>query len=453
MTKRDRRSRRTIVLAPNAEVAAPVMAGAGIRPLDLAAQPDLVQTAAASPDGAAIRIVHHPSPEAEVSGWVWAEPPNSGGRGRVGLWALGCGHCGATHCAHIDATLQQLDQVLSAAPTPETWQIAGAGTTAQLADRARRAAERHQQRRHSTPSASEEDLAAAVSRVGTLPPDTAIPFREADATAGAARRDGGRSFSLDFTCHRPRTDGTGAALAEANTATRDMIAGLRSALPGWGIQQTPYRDVALTSPALFDTPETWQQVRSACEIIRRHGGAVADSTQLSLRVGCGDYQNDPEAFSAALGLVHEHDDLLARLGQNPEHATYNPPLRGRWWPAVPPDGYSTMGEVLNLHNLARPAPATASPLAINFRTWAPSLDPARLQAQVALSVGIVEAASRPDDRRWGPPSLQGSHFSDRTARRSHDSARRFAERVLTDPDQAVQFAALYATTDWQPRPR
>ena len=462
MTKRDRRRRRTVTLAPNAQVVAPVMAEAHTRVLDLTEQAVAVQTAALNPDGDAFRIVHHPTPEAEVSGWVWTEPPNGGGRGRVGLWALGCGHCGTTHCAHIDATLQQLDQVLSAAPSPETWRVAGGDMPTHLAQRARRAAESHHERQIHSRADRDASYERAIRRIGSLSPDTPIPYLRENVTGGAATRDGGRPFSLTMTLRlEPDTPPDRDCMDLALSLRQELLA----VAPNAEWTASPYYvggevRCHIASDRLYDDHGTWTAVEAVCDILQRHGAVADPRGTLVVAVEPDPVTYDISDFNRLYHATRHNEDLLARVGSVPGAGT-----PGRFWGVSTPErpnGYTSLQDAEDDYSTVaeRPLSITVMPdydgyetVVLEVRGASGTVDPGRLQANINTALGLLTAAEA--DGGPSPHTPRGTYHRLNSQGRSglgQRSARAFAEAAFSTPEQVDQFAAMYATTDWQPPP-
>ena len=435
------------------------MASPEMSPLRLDVQPDLIQAAAASPDGNAFRIVHHPTPEAEVSGWVWAEPPNSSTRGRVGLWALGCGHCGTTHCAHVDATLQQLDQVLQAAPTPETWQIAGAGTTAQLTDRARRAAEEHHRHQTETEAEARRRFDEAFARIGTLPVDTPIPYIDENATAGLADQVTSLPFyvrlqvELDVSDYQARAIGgvlDGASVRELQQSLESDLAAAASSQ--WRARPYPVGNrwfCTVDFGPLQDRPHSWAELGALCDALASRGASVDPTDHLRIEIR-QDPDYDIAEFNRLFRAVRHYDDLLERLATSPGHPA---PRRGHLPRSDSSfEGFGGLGEArddipnwmpLSLRGIDRfPTLTTDRPAA--------TLDHGRIQAHLNVLFGLLAAARRPSES--GTPTAVGTHHRGGGDDKPHDYARQFARHLFSTIEQVGQFAALYATTDWQPSP-
>ena len=451
------------------------MAGPRIRPLHLSSQPELVQAAAASPDGDAFRIVHHPSPQAEVSGWVWAEPHNGDDRGRVGLWALGCGHCGATHCTHVDATLQHLNQVLSAAPTPDTWRIAGAEVPAQLADRARRTAERHHQRvtelrrQHQRARAERQRLFdEALQREAARDPDEPIPLLADNATGGFADRDSGEPFLLDFAVEiptdRPEFDVTANSLL---TYLQDLGLAVANAADEnrWEHDIWPVRRAgrlthihcSITGRGLYDTAAVWEELSNICGILQAAGAARIDNTWLTVQAERrSGYQVG--AFNRLVQGARRYDDLLERLGSPPDTTAGPPPP---WRQAPGPDpSYNSLGDATSTYGPHQDRPIGLLSLAdgrtlVEVRTAVPGVDPGRLQAHVSTALGLIAASDAAPDG-WGPPTPRGTHHTIEAEGGTSDDpdglVREFGGRIFDTPERLAQLAAIYATTRW-PLPR
>ena len=444
------------------------MAGPRIRPLHLSSQPELVQAAAASPDGDAFRIVHHPSPQAEVSGWVWAEPHNGSRSVRVGLWALGCGHCGATHCAHVDATLQHLNQVLSAAPTPDTWQAAAAGAPAQLAERARRAADRHHRRvaeRQAREALSETergdrfDAAVRQARAGTAA--DSLPFLRENAVGGHASRSRGRPMAVNVLVDMRIP---AVSTPDGEEDEEQVFGELRRRLAAvgdsgrvrsdwWRITESSGRGW-VTLDGVYDERAVWDDMAEACELLQE-AGAGDSGAHRAMTVSVGfDHGFEVGELNGLLRAARRYDDVLARVGGGPSGR----PRRNWGWEQdhTAVDAYATLAEVRNDYAPGGERPLTFQLLSgpdqpaavMELVSGEATVDPGRLQGYVNVAAAVFSAGEDPT-ADWGDPVPRGTHREGGGAD-GDEMAREFAERMFTRAEQVDQFAALYAGAEWRP---
>ncbi|MGR6917769.1 hypothetical protein ACU635_26310 [[Actinomadura] parvosata] len=307
-----------------------------------------------------------------------------------------------------------------------------------------------------------------------------IPYLYENATASLGARDGGRGFGLEIEYDLPGGVMTDRALAipralhEAGL-TADASAhayhtskdrGYRSGPPGgrglWLLEKDSTVLGELVSPILYDEPETWENLRLACEIIRAHGGVASVRTGGHIHVSTHDYDHIVANYTSVLDYAGRHTDTLYRLGHNPEQEGH----RGQKWcrPHLPPSaGYSSIAQVTGVHG--RESAVNTFGVAgrptdhIEFRMWDGSLDPAVIQSQVKVSLALVEAAFRnatldlpPNDGRH---DALGAHAGLRPLGSAADatpegslSFRRLMDELFWRAADKEQLTALYAITRW-----
>ncbi|MGC8628296.1 MAG: amidoligase family protein [Acidimicrobiales bacterium] len=314
------------------------------------------------------------------------------------------------------------------------------------------------------------DAARARLRAGQSP----VEFHPEGGVTGGAAAPGRRGFGIEieFSC-------TSAAAREA--IARELYeAGLirqpvqvnyhgtqREARSGlwdrWGFERDgSVSGGEVVSPVLFDRPEDWAELATVCRIVRSHGGTVDSSTGCHVHVGAGDFGTTPEAHNALLAEVRDNEDLMYRLAQRPGAGRHR--MNGYSSPAyIPPNGYATVAEVRDRqsgHNRPLNFGAVSGQPSdhVELRIWDGTLDPGAIQAQVAISVGMVEAARA---GRTCPPGQGSGQVGDHRAANAGrgtlrgedwqaDTApfRHFADRALATPVAKAQAAALYAASRW-----
>ncbi|MFG1699663.1 amidoligase family protein [Nonomuraea sp. NPDC049309] len=306
-----------------------------------------------------------------------------------------------------------------------------------------------------------------------------IPYMYEDATAGLGARDGGRGFGLEIEFVLPpgvSLHEVAAALhAEGLTGDPDVHEyhtsaeiGYRTGRDGgrglWRLEKDSTVSGELVSPILYDEPETWENLRRACEIIRGYGGLATEKTGGHVHVSAGDYDHLVANFVSVADYVYHHGDTLYRLGHNPEHEDH----RGLAFclPAVPPaEGYDSIELVRQTHehhmalNLSSVNGSRRDH--IELRMWDGSLDPAIIQAQVKVSLALVEAALRTAPLGMPPNAGRqervGSHAGLRAFGSAPDltesgsiSFRRLMDELFWRASDKEQLTALYAITRWSP---
>ncbi len=315
--------------------------------------------------------------------------------------------------------------------------------------------------------------------------ESPIPYMRDNATGGLGARDGGRAFGVEIEFDFPRemsarerSDATAAIgrdlQAEGLTTTsqrQGYHSGARSGYRNWTFEADVSVAGEIVSPKMYDEPQTWEQLEKVCDIVRRHGGVASRSAGSHVSVSMADYDHTVENHESLVRGVRHHEDLLYRLGQNTERRRHRRSVYAGPQPAPPATGYGSVTNVARNNsryytvNLAH-AQGRASDRA-EYRLWDATLDPAAIQGQVNLSLGMTDAAFV--DHSWGDATPIGSHYTrnrtqlggQRGARLSGDAwtddtkqVRQLADRMFWRSSNREQVAALYAATRWErPNPR
>lgn len=234
---------------------------------------------------------------------------------------------------------------------------------------------------------------------------------------------------------------------------------------GWKFEQDCTVDGEIISPVMQDTPETWENIAKVCEIVKRHGGKASPKTGSHVHV------SSPRMSGAAaanlLHTVNQHEDVIYRMSMNPESAKH----RNMTW--CGPNREIVDG-VTELTDVRRAAFGHNSGLNLQhvsgssgdhpeIRHWDGTLDPAVIQAQAKMSVGLVKAAQRnantPATRRKEPV---GSHhkrllavrgrsrrkLTSEELREDSATARSLIDTLFHRSEDKAQMAALFSITKW-----
>lgn len=178
--------------------------------------------------------------------------------------------------------------------------------------------------------------------------------------------------------------------------------------PGmWAFEYDSTVHGELISPILHDTPEAWEQIERACDILRAHGAKVTTNCGGHIHVGVGDYDHDPETYKTLVTEVQANEDFLYRAGTNPErglhrNTAYSDPL------ALDVSGYSRVEEIAQAvpgHSaVAMSRIGVDQADHVEFRFFDGSLDPAVIQTRLRLAGGMVQSAlagrNTRDAGRW-----------------------------------------------------
>ncbi|MET8867938.1 NUDIX domain-containing protein, partial [Nonomuraea sp. NPDC004580] len=322
---------------------------------------------------------------------------------------------------------------------------------------------------------------AAVRRAGSDEP--VIPLMYDDATAGLGARGGGRGFGLEIEFELPGFS----SRADLENIARDLHAagltvdgdvhpyhassragyhsGERGGRGLWRLELDRSVSGELVSPILYDEPATWMNILLACDIIRGWGGSATVNTGGHVHVSTRDYDHHLANYVSVAEYVRNHGDTLYRLGHNPATESH----RGQAWcrfDPLPAHGYSSIGAVRQDHphhsavNMGGMTEDTKGH--IEFRMWDGSLDPAVIQAQVKVSLAVVEAAFRTAALDL-PPNAgvreePGTHAGLRSMGSAPDlteagslSFRMLMDEIFWRTADKEQLAALFAATRWPER--
>ena len=76
---------------------------------------------------------------------------------------------------------------------------------------------------------------------------------------------------------------------------------------------------------MYDEPQTWRNLATVCEVVKRHGGTVTRRAGGHIHVSTYDYDHTVENHNRLLRTTAGHADTIYRLAQNPAAAAH----RGR----------------------------------------------------------------------------------------------------------------------------
>ena len=312
-----------------------------------------------------------------------------------------------------------------------------------------------------------------------------VPYLREDATGGLGARDGGRAFGVEIEFDLPGSPAERNAAREAiardlHTAgiTQDNRIhgyhagrgrdgqGYTDAANGWRLENDVSVSGELVSPIMYDEPHTWSNLEQACEIIRRHGGQASVRAGSHVTVSTGDYGNSVERHNRLLNTFSAYEDTLYRLATDPQRGRHRITQGSQYCSPnrVPATGYQSIDAVrayqgghytgLNLQHSNGRASDRAE-----FRLWDATLDPATIQAQIKLSLGIADAAARGatgDDVRREPVGThrdrnpRGGSQGGEAWQAATESFRSLVDSVFHRSADKAQMTALFAATRrWQ----
>jgi hypothetical protein len=302
-----------------------------------------------------------------------------------------------------------------------------------------------------------------------------------DATGGLGARDGGRAFGLEIEFDiDPSQDQYRAVAAIARDMHAEGLsqqhfqqgyhaarsAGYTEDPGGWRVERDCTVAGEIVSPIMYDEPRTWRNLQRVCEIIQRHGGTATVRTGGHVHVALPDYDHTVENHNRLLSLVNANREVMYRMAQNPAARAH----RGISWCRPnenPGPGYSSFTSMRSRnqgHSLGVNFESVAGNSSdhVEFRMWDGSLNPAVIQTQIKLSLGIADAASRGARPALRPEPLGTHRWRNRQILREQGRRRLRGEDWLADTrgfrgmvdtifhrsrDKA-QATALFAVTRW-----
>lgn len=321
-----------------------------------------------------------------------------------------------------------------------------------------------------------------------------LDFLTENVTDGICSNEpGGRAFGVEIEFDIESGRNRGAALEAiahelheaglTETAYQQEYHSARaSGWAAWSFEQDCTVSGELVSPIMKDTPEHWQQLSKALEIIKRHGGVATRRTGSHVHISTASYESSPAKHLELLRQVNRNDELMYRLGTNPERGTH----RGMEWCApnvndtsdVVSADVSSTHHVLGAHtshgygmNFEGTYSDNYSRSNIEFRMWDATLDAAVIQRQVMISAAMTDYAernvinegqSRPltaeerptfgDRRRAERESLgtRRSHTRE-TFEQNAGNAPEFIDNLFRRQEDRQRIAQLFAVTNWQTR--
>jgi hypothetical protein len=339
------------------------------------------------------------------------------------------------------------------------------------------------------------DAAAQAGQARLAAGDSPVPYLSSDATDGMLTRDSGRGFGIEVEFDFPDLDEEERAEALERVAADLHAAGLTSTAEqqpyhstsespegysdqhagGWVFEEDATVAGEIISPIMYDEADTWRNIALVCDIVTRHGGQATQNTGGHVHVGTAPYGSDPTNHTELVRLVHQHEDVIYRLAQNPRdpYGEHRPLGYCAPNPEAPMAGYTSIGQArldasghekgLNFASVRGTRTDN-----VEFRHWDATLDPGVIQAQVKVSAALTVAAQRIASEHGTTPRPTeplGSHRNRRhdllgASRRqltpeesAADSAttRSLIDTLFTRTEDKEQVASLYGATRWQRR--
>jgi hypothetical protein len=256
------------------------------------------------------------------------------------------------------------------------------------------------------------DFADAIARAERGEPT--IPYMYDNATGGLGARDDGLPFGREIEYDFPpevmyRKNEINRAIARdlyvAGLAVDSAVhgyhtaeqAGYTDAPNAWRIEDEPTVAGEVVSPIMYDEPQTWINLKKVCEIIASHGGIPSNRTGGHITVGTYVFDHVVAHYNRTFEIVDSFFDTLTRLGQDPARGEH----RGTRYCALnphPSDGYESIATAhehnhnhsiaVNLHVAGERGDR------VEHRWPDGTLDPATIQTQIKLALGMTAKALR-----------------------------------------------------------
>lgn len=239
------------------------------------------------------------------------------------------------------------------------------------------------------------------------------------------------------------------------------------------------RGCEVVSPILYDTPQTWVDIKMVLDIIRELGGEITSRHGLHVNIGAGDFAGNARASMSLINSARHFDDLLIRLGHNPEIGRWH---RGRAWCAsasIPASvvlgviahhpetvldnirSYNGHRSIISFSHVPIRSSDNSPHARLEFRFFDGTLDIGHVQTYVTMCLAMTAAALRESDwRRFsGSESIGGSHLRSRGSNRRqltgeewvHDTElfREFIDYLMVNEEFARSLVICYQTSRWQ----
>lgn len=339
------------------------------------------------------------------------------------------------------------------------------------------------------------DYRAALSRKrkGEAP----LPFRTENVTDGICDPNdpGARRFGVEIEFDiKPGVDSReairkiGKELHEAGLTQHAEQSyyhtGRSNGWDSWSFESDVTVAGELVSPIMSDSPEHWQQLQKAVDIITRNGGVATTRAGSHVHVSTASYEASSAKHTELLRTVTQNEDILFRMASDPQRGKH----RGMQWcaPNVVDESLGDVSEDVNNahriltgnfgHGLALNFESAGNnefkKSNVEFRLWDATLDAAVIQQQVVMSVAMTDYAERQVINNKGAkkpetvPMKVGTNkaveaaklaaagtktHTEETFVESHKEVASFFDKLFRRKEDRAAAAALFAITNWQQR--
>lgn len=237
----------------------------------------------------------------------------------------------------------------------------------------------------------------------------------------------------------------------------------------WIVESDPTVSAEIVSPVLTDTPETWEQLATVCEVVSRCGGYSSSATGAHVHVGVSSsgISTVLPHIQAVVGLCHDWQDMLYRLssgadgplhrGQRSRFLWCAPMHEAQFVDVRIADSTKALARALgghsvglNLGNLTKSKNART----VEFRYNDCILDAERLQANIMLDCAIMtRCANLTLDEIRELDARQGDEFTLRGTEADPEleiaALHHFADILGLSPEHRLKLYSVFARTQWQ----
>ena len=316
------------------------------------------------------------------------------------------------------------------------------------------------------------------ARQGTPPLQIPLPYHSSGETAMGNDPGQVRSFTVtiefDFRAsmslpdRRQALEWIGSELHDAgiieSPEPRDYRPGTHRDEHSWLFQTSgALIGAEITSPNSRGDARFWDQLLHVCHMINNFDGKASRRAGCHVTVGIEGHEHTIVRHENLLRRIQTYEDLLYRLGQNTTRrrhrrppGTTRAPEPGRGYQPVTADRHAPTYP-MRVHYAH---PRLASGDRIRFRLWDSTLNPGAIQAQIKLSVAMIEEFST---RTWTQPTPVGTHFARNRRipgarlsaadwKRDTLPLRELADLLYPNAADREQLAVLFAITRWNPPP-
>jgi hypothetical protein len=331
------------------------------------------------------------------------------------------------------------------------------------------------------------DFATARKNNGNKP---VIPYMKENALDGFARRGSGQAFGIEIEYDYPPNMDSNEKYNNNHKIRAGLYAlGLTStpnaesyhSARGKGFKDTHLgnwtweRDGSVSSggeivtPAMYDEPETWEYIEKVSELLNRNGAIAKKNAGAHVHVGTALFQGEPSRYSELARMMNQHEDVVYRLASNTTREKHRLGEFAKPNREVDSAGFTDIGKARSwnygrYHALNFEHIKGDDSDHVEFRLYDATLDAASMQAQVKLSVAMVNRAvvvaelggttrtKEPMGSHFDRAQLRGTRkLSSEDLKEESTTFRSLIDTLFSRPEDKDQLVAVWANTKWTKR--